>query len=721
MRSLLLLSVLLTSLVSWQSLKPAANTDPLPRIQDENWQAPDITHATSVRRGRDGSIISWGKFLEELSTADAVFLGETHVDETTHRVELAVYQGLLKSRSGKVVLAMEMFERDEQAALDRYLHGEVTEREFLKSSRPWSNYRTAYRPMIELAKKQKSPVVAANFPRPMRRLLARGGMEALKKLAGDKKKQVPAEIKANTKSYWRRVDNAVRGHIAMMRPKAGDDKRLLSTQTLWDNSMGESCALALDHNPGFSVMHVNGGFHTLYWSGTARQFKLRKPKAKMFTVDIRSTANPNTARLTGAPTADYVVFAEARARDLNEGKWAVHTDKEIEYLLHMPKGLAADQKVPLMIWFTDDGLTAKDGMRLWKKRLGNEAVIAVVESPYPAVQFDMGEGGRWFWPDSFSADMGALNDVIERIWGYVSRYYPVDPQRLVVAGEGTGATVASSAAILSSRMDMDIVAFSPRRYTKIKDFSLPLPEFRGDDPAPKKRLHMVLPEGDKGWWTSELAEYETVGIKSAVHDVESNPWAVEVANENVLRSALGLKEKASASQTREHIVASSQSPRARYWARVLALEPKDGVSVAVLSPEQAAKVEGSTLISTKVKAARYKSPFSLPLCPGPFGGTTVVVLPKDISDSERDAWVKILDSKPLNKVSRFHRLRLAMPSGEHGLLNVLKELKEKGRKNVLVVPANFCADAAMMQGLSRSVEALEDQMTIHWSPGLGGK
>ncbi len=710
---------LLFSLIGSASL--FAQTSAPTGMDTPAWSAPQITHATSVRRGRTGERISWDVLLKELSAVDAVFLGETHVDETTHRVELAVFRSLLTRRSKKVVLSMEMFERDEQPILDRYLSGQISERQFLKSARPWSNYRTAYRPLIETAKKAGVPVVAANFPRFARRVVARGGMEALLAMGQEKKQFIPREIKANTKAYWRRVDNAVRGHLAMMRPREGDDDRLLSTQTLWDNAMGEAVALALDRNPGSSVVHVNGGFHTSYWSGTARQFKLRKPDARFLTIDIRTAANPQTAVLRGAPTADYVIFAESRARDLNEGKWAVHVDREVEYLLHMPKELKDGQRVPLLIWFTDEGLTAEDGMKLWKSRIGEEAAIAVVESPYPAVQFDMGDGGRWFWPDSFAEDMGSLNEVVERTWAYISRYYPVDPQRLVVAGEGAGATVAAGAAILSQRMDMDIVAFSPRRYAKIKDFPLPLPEYQGKEGAPRKTLHMYLPEHDLGWWESELEEYRAIGIQSEVVKPAGDPWMAASHRGDLIRRALGLKPSpVPRNAARRHIILKNASPRARFWARLKALRSPNAL-VAVLDAGHAVDLSGSREWKLKVTAEGYEKPFALPTCPGPFGGTTVVVLPQDITDGQKEAWIKVLDSKPLSKVSRFHRLRLAFPRGEHGLNKVLNELRSKGRRNVLIVPARFCAEASSMQMLAAQVGDLADQMTIHWLPGLGSE
>ncbi|HZJ70559.1 MAG TPA: ChaN family lipoprotein, partial [Planctomycetota bacterium] len=87
---------------------PVARTDPeLPRL-------------VVVRDGRSGSLLSFDALLDAAASADVVFLGESHTDETTHRVELAVYEGLLARRGGQVVLALEMFERDAQPALDDY-------------------------------------------------------------------------------------------------------------------------------------------------------------------------------------------------------------------------------------------------------------------------------------------------------------------------------------------------------------------------------------------------------------------------------------------------------------------------------------------------------------------------------------------------------------------------------------------------------------------------
>ncbi len=705
------------------------------------WSAPPLDRAVSVRDGRTGEVVSFDAFLDALADADVVFLGETHIDETTHRVELAVYEGLLERRRGDVVLAMEMFQRDVQQDLDAYLAGEIDETTFLSRARPWGQYRVAYRPLIERARACGRPVVASNFPRPLLRRVAMEGPEVLDTLEGDAKGHAPAELFPNSKAYWRRVDNAIRSHRAMMGGGGSDDQRLYSSQSLWDNAMGEACATALDVHPGALVLHVNGAFHSAYWDGTVHQFRLRKPDARVITASIRPVANPAVAELEGKPSFDYVVFAEARATDLFDGTRSVYANRELRYVLQVPEGASTEARVPLLIWLSDDGLTASDGLDLWKDRLGDTTAIAVLEAPYREVQEDLGAGGRWFWPDTFSSDVGLLLTAIERVWGYLLRNYPIDPTRVCLAGEGTGATVVAAVGLLTERMDLEAVALSPRRYAKIKDFPLPLPEFRGDDTPPDKSLRVIVGEDDDAWWTAELSEYAEIGLDSSKIAATGDPWEVDLEAENALRSALGVEPVFQPVEDRSHTAATAapqakslryryilvdgDSPRARHWARLRALRStaQDGVRVAVLEtpPEEA----GHGRIPTDILPETFAGADALPRCPGPFGGTTVVVVPDGADRLDAgptlEAWLALEEDDPLAKRGRFHRLRIAVAEGERSLPDVLSKLHDAGRNNVLIVPATFCADAATMRTLKRSVRRFENQMTLQWLPGLGGR
>ncbi|MCC6408438.1 MAG: ChaN family lipoprotein [Planctomycetes bacterium] len=688
------------------------------------WAAPALAAAVSVHDGRTGEVLTLDALFDRLATADAVFLGETHLDETTHRFELATYQALAARRPGRVVLAMEMFERDVQPTLDAYLAGTLDEAGFLAKARPWSNYRTGYRPLIEHAKAIRAPVVASNFPAPLRAKLASEGLTALEKLSPEERRLAPAEFFPHRPEYWRRVDNAIRGHLAMMGGMMGgapapDDPRLDDTQSLWDNSMGESCALALAAHPGSMVLHVNGGFHSEYWDGTVRQLLLRKPDAKVLTVAIDPSNNPSTDGadgIGGAPRADFVVFAEARAKDIDDGAYAVGIGRELAYRLYVPKG--ATEPLPLLVWLGDDGLSARETLAEWKERLGDAAAIAVVEPPYRETQEDLLEGGRWFWPDSFAEDVFALREGFERLSGYLLRNQPIDPARVVLAGEGTGATVAAATALLSEQLDLRTLAFAPRRFAKIKDFPLPLPELFGDAERAAKSLALYASAGDEDWWRGELAEYTAIGFANELASVETDPWRGDLARENAVRRALGVAAvEPKADAARRFIVA--KSPRERAWARrwVVRQRRDAGETVAVLA---AAPTDGSaTELETPVRASDFAAGRPLPRCPGPFGGTTVIVLPSGLVGEQVAAWRALEQDDPLAKKSRFHRLRVAHADGPQGLAALLDELFAAGRKNVLIVPAVFCADGATMRELANAARANEDRMTIQWQPGLG--
>src|ERR1041385_1718974 len=78
--------------------------------------------------------------LADAAKADVLFVGEEHDDPNTHQIELALLEGLARRRSGTLTVGLEMFERDVQEPFDHFQMGHMDEQEFLKESRPWTNY-----------------------------------------------------------------------------------------------------------------------------------------------------------------------------------------------------------------------------------------------------------------------------------------------------------------------------------------------------------------------------------------------------------------------------------------------------------------------------------------------------------------------------------------------------------------------------------------------------
>ena len=85
-----------------------------------------------------------------------------------------------------------MFERESvRYIVDEYLANLITEQHFLASSRPWGNYKTDYRPLVELAKEKHLDMIAANAPRRYVNMVSRNGRDALNGLSKDAREWLP--------------------------------------------------------------------------------------------------------------------------------------------------------------------------------------------------------------------------------------------------------------------------------------------------------------------------------------------------------------------------------------------------------------------------------------------------------------------------------------------------------------------------------------------------
>ena len=95
---------------------PPANS-PAPQLPSS--LAPSYT-PHRVFDTRKKQFIDFETLASRLAAADLVFVGEQHNDPATHRMELAILEGIARRRDS-VVLALEMWERDVQPLLDAYL------------------------------------------------------------------------------------------------------------------------------------------------------------------------------------------------------------------------------------------------------------------------------------------------------------------------------------------------------------------------------------------------------------------------------------------------------------------------------------------------------------------------------------------------------------------------------------------------------------------------
>jgi uncharacterized iron-regulated protein len=252
---------------------------------------------------RSKQIVSIDKIVTDMADADVLFFGEEHNDSAGHYLENKIFRALHAQYPDKVVLSMEMFESDGQLVLNEYLGGTIDETRFSRDIRLWNNYKD-YRPMIEYAKQNKIPVIAANPPRRYVSLVTRRGMRSLDSLSKDAKKYLPP-LPYDTLSgrYREKFMDIMKG------APESSSRNIYYSQSLWDAGMSYSIYNFLKKNKHKKVFHCVGGFHTEEKLGTAAQLHIRNKKLKILNIasfSDESFRNPDWEKLSYK--ADYIIL-----------------------------------------------------------------------------------------------------------------------------------------------------------------------------------------------------------------------------------------------------------------------------------------------------------------------------------------------------------------------------------------------------------------------------
>lgn len=244
-----------------------------------------------------GKSATLDQVLAACAANDVVFVGETHNDRTAHLIEQQLLTGAYTRLANQqhdprqLTLSLEMFERDVQIVLDEYLNDLITERQFLASSRPWNNYESDYRPLVEFARTHRLPVVAANAPERYVNRVGRLGRESLRALSPVALSWLaPLPYGQPTATYAAKFQEAMSGGGQM---QAHANPYLLDAQVLRDATMAYSIAERLKAQKHALVLQVNGNFHSDNRLGTVEQLHALRPQARVLVISI-TPGDPNT-------------------------------------------------------------------------------------------------------------------------------------------------------------------------------------------------------------------------------------------------------------------------------------------------------------------------------------------------------------------------------------------------------------------------------------------
>lgn len=181
----------------------AQNTDEMAIIEKSKASIDDVA-ALQIFDSK-GKKISYAKFIKSVrksflskpDSRDVLLFGELHDNPIAHWLELQVTEDLFDMHKN-LVLGAEMFETDQQFALNEYLNpkkdtskqstnnpmgmgfgADPRVAKLKKSIKLWNNFVTDYQPLVDFARNNQLNFVATNVPRRYASLVYKRGIKSL--------------------------------------------------------------------------------------------------------------------------------------------------------------------------------------------------------------------------------------------------------------------------------------------------------------------------------------------------------------------------------------------------------------------------------------------------------------------------------------------------------------------------------------------------------------
>ncbi len=247
----------------------------------------------------DGLETDYTTLLQDSYTSDILLFGEQHNSAISHWLQYELTSDLIKSRN--LILGAEMFERDNQEVLNNYLAGEIDQKGLDTLARLWSNYKTDYKPLVEIAKKEKLKFIATNIPRRYANLVFRNGFSVLDTLSAEEKSWIaplPIAFEPELPTY--------KNILTMM----GDHgtPELVMAQAIKDATMAHFILQNYKENHLF--IHYNGAYHSDYYEGILWYLKREKPELKYKTISTVTQNQLERLDEEHMRKADYIIVVD---------------------------------------------------------------------------------------------------------------------------------------------------------------------------------------------------------------------------------------------------------------------------------------------------------------------------------------------------------------------------------------------------------------------------
>ncbi|HRI44456.1 MAG TPA: ChaN family lipoprotein [Fimbriimonadaceae bacterium] len=224
-----------------------------------------------------------------------VLVGESHDSPDHHRFQADVIAALVR-RGRQVMVGFEMFTRPNQPNLAPYTLGRWSEAEFIERSNwktEWGFPFPIYKPIFDVVRENRLPMVALNVPRDWVRAVGRGGASALTR----EQASWVGDLDLGNRDHRMIFDSLMGGHP----PSGTQGQNIYSAQVLWDEAMAQSAieAMAPSTNPRRVMVIVAGSGHVMYGQGIGYRITRRTGEPTLTVTCIDSSGPRQVSRSLG--------------------------------------------------------------------------------------------------------------------------------------------------------------------------------------------------------------------------------------------------------------------------------------------------------------------------------------------------------------------------------------------------------------------------------------
>ena len=248
-----------------------------------------------------GKKVKAKKMLKSLLKSDVVFFGELHNNSIAHFLQLKLLQEI--DEQTNVSIGAEMFESDNQKALNAYLSNEINQAQLDSMARLWPNHSTDYKPLVDYAKLNNLPFIATNIPRKYAlKVYKEGGFDALNSLDTSEKKWIaPSPIAFDIElSQYKNMLTMMGGHGSVDMVKA---------QAIKDATMAHFIDLNLKENQMF--YHINGSYHSDFHQGILWYLMRLNPNVTIKTITTVEQDQLKSIHKNHLNKADFIIVVDS--------------------------------------------------------------------------------------------------------------------------------------------------------------------------------------------------------------------------------------------------------------------------------------------------------------------------------------------------------------------------------------------------------------------------